>query len=488
LRIRVSISVAIQKCLEQWSDPLQAYLCYNKHSAVRNIPHVTNPRVSIRMFNNVPEMPQRTANRRGFIKDSSLLLAGSTLGKRAPVHPGGSEMLRVGLVGCGGQGTALIAQTLANEKPAAKLTAIADVFEDRMQQCIRTLRGGPCRERVDIQARRFVGLEGYKALLESDVQVVVLATPPGFRPLHFSAAIAAGKHVYAESPVAVDAPGAQQFFVAGQSAEDRHLAVCVGLESRQHPIYRESVDRIRAGAVGDITYCRAYWNQGPMWIRQRAQRQTELEYQLRNWYYFTWLSGDHIVEQHTSNLDVINWLMDAPPVLAQGVGGRQLRTGLDCGQIYDHHVVEFTYANGTKLFSMCRQMPHCWNHVGEYVHGTLGVSEIASGQIQQNGHPIGPVINPRRIRSGGLSRLLVALSERRVPNESLVAYQATMTAIMGRMSTYSGKETSWSSCANGPLRLANVDSLRSLTDSPPVLPKPDGGYPIFQPGCDAAKI
>lgn len=435
------------------------------------------------MRSDFSEQNHRTATRRGFIKDSSLLLAGSTLGNRLPVHVEGSDTLLVGLIGCGGQGTAVLASALQNLQTPIKLIAVADVFEDRVQQCLRALRSGPGRERVDVQPRRFVGLDGYRAMMESDVQVVVLATPPAFRPLHFSAAIAAGKHVYAESPVAVDPAGANQFLSAGKLAAQRGLSVCVGLESRHQRRYCELVASARAGEIGKIGFCRAYWNQGPMWVRQRSPRQSELEFQLRNWYYFTWLSGDHIVEQHSANLDVINWLMDSTPVRAQGTGGRLLRTAAECGQIYDHHTVEYTYADGTKLFSMCRQMPHCWNQVGEYAHGSVAVIDFAAGEIRQASDEARAERLPeRRPRVSELSRLLKSLSIGEVVNECQIGYDATMTALMGRMATYSGKQVTWTNCCSQQARLANVESLRTLADPAPVLPNADGAYDIYRPG------
>ena len=257
-----------------------------------------------------------------------------------------------------------------NTEGATKLVALADAFPDKVQKTLRGLKGQH-PEKVDVPAeRQFAGFDAYKKVLETDCDIVILATSPGFRPLHFEAAINAGKHVFMEKPVAVDPAGVRRVVAAAKKAKQENLAVAVGLQRRHERRYRETIKRLQDGAIGDIVLTRAYWNGGGVWTRPRQAEQTEMAYQMRNWYYFNWLCGDHITEQHIHNLDVINWLMDGYPVKAQGQGGRQVRTGIDNGEIYDHHMIEFTYANGSKMLSQCRHIRNTWGSVSEHAHGT----------------------------------------------------------------------------------------------------------------------
>jgi myo-inositol 2-dehydrogenase / D-chiro-inositol 1-dehydrogenase len=426
------------------------------------------------------------ASRRDFIKGSSILLAGGAIPASLPrSNPpeSTSEPIRLGLIGCGGRGTAIALQALSPVHGDVRLVAVADVFEDRMQQAMRALRSGPNRDRVEVDPqRRFVGLEAYRKVIDSEVDLVILAAPPGFRPVHFAAAIEAGKHVFAEKPIATDAAGVRQFIATCQTA-DRKLAVTVGLQRRHEPAYQAIIAKLQDGAIGRINFCRAYWNQGAGWSKPRLPQQTELEYQLRNWSYFNWLSGDHIVEQHVHNLDVINWLLGGHPERAQGIGGRQVRTGSEFGQVYDHHTVEFSYRGGVKLLSMCRQMANCWNAVGEFAHGSEGWADIAAGKIFDLDNQLIWEADPvRRGHAGELENLFAALRSGIYPNEGHYAAESTMTAIMGRMATYSGKEVTWSRCLNSQVALADVAGLRTLRDTAPTLPDANGHYEIAQPG------
>jgi myo-inositol 2-dehydrogenase / D-chiro-inositol 1-dehydrogenase len=432
------------------------------------------------------------ASRRDFIKGSSMLLAGGAIPTSLPrSNPTtiGAEPIRLGLIGCGGRGTALALQALNPVHGEVRLVTVGDVFEDRLQQAMRALRSGPNRDRVEVEPqRRFVGLEAYRKVVESDIDLVILAAPPGFRPLHFAAAVAAGKHVLAEKPIATDAPCVRQFLATCQEASDRKLAVAVGLQRRHEPAYQAIIAKLQAGAIGRINFCRAYWNQSTSWSKPRLKQQTELEYQLRNWTYFNWLSGDHIVEQHVHNLDVINWLLDGHPERAQGAGGRQVRTSAEFGQVYDHHTVEFTYRSGVKLLSMCRQMPNCWNAVGEFAHGSEGWADIAAGRILDlDNQVIWEADSARRGHAGELESLFAALRSGIYPNEGYYAAESTMTAIMGRMATYSGKEVTWSRCLDSSSSLADVAALRTLRDTAPCLPDVDGRYSVAQPGIANSK-
>jgi len=303
--------------------------------------------------------------------------------------------------------------------------------------------------------------------------------------LHFEAAVEAGKHVFMEKPVATDSCGIQRLLAANSLAKEKQLGVQVGLQRRHDVRYRQCIERIHRGEIGEAMFGRAYWNGSGLRCRPRQSQQTELEYQLRNWYCFTWLSGDHINEQHVHNLDVINWALGAHPLEAQGQGGRQYRDDQDHGQIFDHHTVEYTYPNGFKLFSQCRQMKGCWNRVGETIHGTKGVAEIHAGLIRDREERVCwqyDAKDEKGKRSLQPSDFIASLRAGIIPNEADYAAASTMTAILGRMATYTGKRVKWDDAMAAAESLADVDSIHSLDHPAPVQPDASGRYPIAIPG------
>ncbi len=426
-------------------------------------------------------------SRRTFIKNSSLLVAGGAVAGQLSLarsaHAFGSDEIKIGLVGCGGRGTGAASQAMNTEGPV-KLIAVADAFQDQITSSLRGIKSQH-GEKVDVPPeRQFVGFDGYKKVLETDIDLIILATSPGFRPLHFEAAVNAGKHVFMEKPVAVDAPGVRRVLEANKMAKQKNLAVAVGLQRHHEPRYIETVQRIQDGAVGDIILARAYWNGGGVWTRPRQEGQTEMEYQMRNWYYFNWLSGDHIVEQHIHNLDVINWIKNGYPVTAQGQGGRQVRTSKEHGEIYDHHMIEFTYEDGTKLLSQCRHIRNTWNSVSEHIHGTKGTSDVGGARILgADGEKVWEYG-----RGGGDGHqqehhdLFAVLRKGERPNEGEYGALSTMTAIYGRMATYSGQMIKWEDALNSDVVISPVDKYTSYDDTPPVLPLEDMSYPIPMPG------
>ena len=434
-------------------------------------------------LNELPPEDQRS--RREFIKKSSLLVAGGAvttgLSVQQGVHAGTDETIRIGLVGCGTRGTGAASQALNTEGPV-QLVAVGDAFEHRLQQCLRGVKGHH-PDRVDVPPeRRFVGFDAYQKVLDQDIDLVILATPPGFRPIHFEAAVAAGKHVFLEKPVAVDPPGVRRVLAASQVAKEHHLAVGVGLQRRHEPRYIETIDRLRDGAIGEILLTRVYWNAGGVWDRPRESGETEMRYQMRNWYYFNWLCGDHIVEQHIHNLDVSNWLKNAYPVTAQGQGGRQVRTEPKYGQIFDHHMVEYTYADGTKMLSQCRHVRGAWPSVSEHAHGTRGKATISAATIYDSSGE-----KTWRFGKGGgnghqqeLHDLFASLRNGQIPNEGEYGALSTMTAIMGRLATYSGQVIHWEEALQSELDLS--PETYAFDATPPVVPDADGFYPVAVPG------
>ena len=442
-----------------------------------------------------PSLPRTSIpSRRDFIKTSWLVAGGAVVGGLSlarSAHAFGSDEIKIGLIGCGARGAGAAVQalnTVGNEQlqPNGRVTLIAlgDAFEDRVQASYRTLKGHH-RDLVDVpRERQFVGLDAYQRVLETDLDLVILATPPGFRPLQFEAAVNAGKHVFMEKPLATDALGIRRVLAANEEAKKKGLAVAVGLQRHHERRYQETLHRLQDGAIGEILFTRVYWNGHGVCVRERQTRASELEYQLRNWYYFTWLCGDHIVEQHIHNLDVSNWLMRGPPAECQGQGGRQVRTGREHGEIFDHHFVEYTYPNGTKMFSQCRHIPGCWNAVAEFAHGTQGYADISGAKISNSQ---GELV----WRFGGKggnghqeeqSDLFAALRRGERPNEVEGGAHSTLTAIMGRLATYSGQVVKWDEALNSTTALADCDGLHSFADEAPVQPDAEGAYPVPVPG------
>src|SRR5882757_4457494 len=318
--------------------------------------------------------PRRS--RREFVKASSLLAGGmltAPLLSRANFFSGADDTIKVALIGCGGRGTGAAVQALSTRQNV-QLVAMADAFKDRLDSSYNNILEAMEDKKARVQVKeehKFTGFDAYKnAMALADV--VILATPPGFRPIHFEEAVNQGKQIFMEKPVATDPAGIQRVLAAAEKAKAKKLNVVVGLQRRYQSSYRELIKRVHDGAIGEITTAQAWWNNDGVWVHPRQPGWTEMEYQMRNWYYFVWLCGDHITEQHIHNLDVINWALDAYPVSAQGMGGRQVRKGKENGEIFDHHYVEFEYADGSLLNSQCRHIPGTMSKVDELLVGTKG--------------------------------------------------------------------------------------------------------------------
>jgi myo-inositol 2-dehydrogenase / D-chiro-inositol 1-dehydrogenase len=428
--------------------------------------------------------------RRAFLQAGSTVAAGVAAMNTLPIsraaHSFGSDEIKIGLVGCGGRGTGAAGQALDtfSETNRVKLTAVADPFDFRIDQALKGLSKQHA-DKISVDNSTFVGVNAFKKLLDSGVDMVILTSPPGFRPMHFEAAVKAGKHVFMEKPVAVDAPGIRRVLEANKIAKEKKLAVAVGLQRRHESGYQETIKLLKDGIIGDIILTRAYWNGDGVWNRERTKGQTELEYQMNNWYYFNWLSGDHICEQHIHNLDVINWLMDGPPETAQGQGGRQVRTGKGTGQIFDHHMVEFTYKNGSRMISQCRHIPGCWSSVDEYAHGTNGWCHIGKGEIYNRDNKL--MWKAPKNENGWAKEhvdLFAMIRKGEIPNEGDYGATSTMTSIMGRMATYTGKVVKWDQCLNSKVSLANTDAIESFSSEPPIKPDENEKYWVPTPGID----
>ena len=369
-----------------------------------------------------------------------------------------------------------------------RLVAVADVFEDRITECLKSLNEKyPDSERINInQETSFLGFEGYKNAIDL-ADVVILTTPPAFRPLHFEYAINDNKHVFMEKPVATDIDGIKRIIKTGKLAQSKKLNVVVGLQRHYQRNYRAIKKMIDRGRIGDIISGQVYWNSGGVWVKPREKDQTELEYQMRNWYYFNWLCGDHIVEQHIHNIDVANWFIGANPISAQGMGGREVRKGIDHGQIYDHHFVEYTYPDGQIIASQCRHQKGCMNRVEEVFQGTKGSVTINSANfaLMKNkrkktiyDHQGEDDINPYQQEHNDLFKA-IRLGQYKI-NDTKQGADATLSAIIGRMATYSGQVITWDEAIKMDQNL--VPDLYSFDDEAPVQPDENGMYPIPIPG------
>ena len=392
--------------------------------------------------------------RREFVRTTAGLTAAAafpliptTAWATASAHIAGSDVIRVGLIGCGGRGTGAALQSLA-AAPETQIVALADVFNDRLQGS-RSYIASSERGKVD-EAHCYVGFNAYQQLLDhAEVDLVILATPPHFRPIHLEAAIKAGKHVFMEKPVAVDATGIRKVIAAGEAAKAKNLSIVSGTQRRHEACYLAAMERVRHGAIGEVRAARCYWNQGGLWMNERQPEWSDMEWQLRNWLYFTWLSGDHITEQHVHNLDAVNWAMGGPPIKAMGMGGRQVRTSPAYGHIFDHFSIEYQYANGAFLQSMCRQIDGCASRVEEVVHGSEGMLHTTSGYAEITGTNAWRFDgdNPDPYVQEHID-LIASVRSKAGLNEARRVAESTLTAIMGRMSAYTGQEVTWEQAMN----------------------------------------
>ena len=394
-------------------------------------------------------------SRRQFLKTSTAaVVTGAMAVSETPArgaYVNGSDVLRVGLIGCGGRGTGAAAQALAADKNV-KLTAMGDAFKDRLESSLAELnKDQTIAAKIDVQQDRcFVGFDAYKAVIASGVDVVLLASPPQFRPLHLRAAVEAGKHIFAEKPVAVDAPGVRSVLTICEEAKKKNLSVVSGLCLRNSLGFQETIQRIHDGAIGEVLTLQANDYRGPIWVKPRQPDWSDMEWQMRNWYYFTWLSGDFNVEQHVHYLDVCAWVMKGEyPVRAVGMGGRQVRTGPEYGNIFDHHSVTYEFANGTKLFSNCRQQPGCYNDMSCYATGSKGTAEISERvpmiMTDKQWKFRGPQNN---IYQTEHDELFASIRNGKPINNGEYMAKSTLLAIMGRMATYTGQMITWEQAMN----------------------------------------
>jgi len=430
------------------------------------------------------------SSRREFVKNTSLLAGGlmaAPLLSRANYFSGADEVIKIALIGCGGRGTGAAKQALLSN-PKVQLVAMADAFRDNLDNSYKSLTTESASAKQSVKNRvlvpeenKFSGFDAYlKAIPLADV--VILATPPGFRPIHFEEAIKQNKHVFMEKPVATDPAGVKKVLDTAQIAKQKKLNVVVGLQRHYQNSYRELFKQ--KSKIGDITSAQAWWNNDGVWVRERKYNQTEMEYQMRNWYYFVWLCGDHITEQHIHNLDVINWFKEGYPVKAQGMGGRQVRKGKNHGEIFDHHYVEFQYADGSVLNSQCRHIPGTMSKVDELLIGTKGKIQCGAANILD---AKGNVIYQFDLQKENNAyqtehdELFAAIEKGEYKfADAENGAKSTMTSILGRMATYSGQVIEWDQALNSGLNLQ--PKAYDWNALPPVIPNDEGYYAVAVPG------
>ena len=434
-----------------------------------------------------------STSRREFLKQTSGALAGAALASVISRRGYTAEQntIKIALVGCGGRGSGAAVNALSTKGPT-QLVAMADVFAHRLKGSLKSLSGKFAKQ-VDVaQDRQLLGLGAYKKAIDaiSPGGVAILATPPGFRPIHLEYAVAKGCHVFMEKSFAVDAPGIRRVLKAGEQAKKKNLKIAGGLMSRHYEPLEEAVRQIHEGVIGKVITCWAYREHAPVGLTPKAPGMSELAHQIRNYSCFTWLNGSFILDWLIHNLDVCCWCKNAWPVSAQGQGGRQVRTQPD--QLFDHYAVEYTFPDGTRLFAQGRHMDNCWPFFGNVIHGAKGSAVLGEGKpkpLIYKGHR--QTKENLRWEHKGQARnqyqvehdlLFEAIREDKPCNETERSAYAAMVGILGRMAAESGEMVTWEQALASELELAPGLDQYTMDSDPPVTPNAQGGYPIAMPG------
>ena len=390
--------------------------------------------------------PEINSSRREFLTTSAGAALAASIAFPAGVHAAADDVIKIGLIGCGGRGTGAAINALTVDKNV-KLVAMGDAFMDKIEGSLVNLSKAKIANQVDVKPEAcFAGFDAYQKVIERS-DVVLLATPPHFRPIHLKAAVEAGKHVFAEKPCAVDAPGVRSVLETCEAAKKKGISIVSGLCLRYDNSFRELTRRIHDGAIGEVTCLQANDYRGSIKTKERLPEWSEMTWQMRNWYYYTWLSGDFNVEQHVHHLDVCAWAMNNEyPVRAIGMGGRQVRTGPECGHIYDHFAIVYEYANGTRLFSNCRQQEKCKGDMSVFVSGTKGKANYSERdkdlwmRTDKDWYFDG---QPNRMMETEHAELLNSVRTGKPINNGDYMAKSTLLAIMGRMAAYTGQLITW---------------------------------------------
>ena len=430
----------------------------------------------------------KQTNRRNFIKKTTLATTGiisTTLPVRSFANVLDNKKLKLALVGCGGRGSGAVVNALSADDQV-ELVSMADVFQDKLDSSLKAITDHfDGRKKIKVKEKnKFIGFNSYKKAID-EADVVILTTPPGFRPYHFEYAIKQNKHVFMEKPLATDPVGIRKVLDMAKIAKEKKLSVVVGLQRHYEKKYTTLHKMIKQGNIGKITSGQVYWNDGGVWVNQRQVGQSELEYQMRNWYYFNWICGDHILEQHIHNIDVANWFIGSYPKSAQGMGGRQTRTGKEYGEIFDHHYVEFNYNSGAVISSQCRHQKGCDSRIDEVFQGTKGSVELGKGvitdlrgkELYRYPSVLGQEANPYQVEH---DEFFKSIRSNDIISDAENGAKSTLSAIMGRMATYSGKTVTWDEVLNSDHQI--MPESVDWDTTPPSLPDENGFYSIPKPG------
>jgi predicted dehydrogenase len=446
--------------------------------------------------------PTVSTTRRDFIKQSAGAVAGTVLtgaltscsttsvAPRAG-HVAENNTLKLALIGCGGRGGGAISQALSTRGPT-KLWAVADFFEHKAKGVLNNLKP-KFEKQMDVPPDRvFSGLDGYKQAIDSldKGSVVLLATPPAFRPIHFDYAIQKGMHAFIEKSFAVDAPGTRRVLRVGELAKQKNLKVATGLMSRHYLPLEQAVQQIHRGAIGEVITAWAYRMHGPVGFAPKPPGASELAHQITNYSNFTWLNGSFIVDWLIHNIDICCWVKDSLPVSVQGMGGRQVRK--DADQLFDHYGAEYTFPDGTRLFAQGRHISKCWGFFGDVIHGTTGCGVLGEGQSKPmlfKGHKPVPDHVLWRYKGGPCDHyqrehdlLFDAIRTDKPYNEAERSAKSCFAAIMGRMACECGEMITWDDAIKSDLELAPGLENYTMASNPPVLPDASGRYPVAMPG------
>ena len=427
-------------------------------------------------------------SRRSFVKKTAAITSGaiaSTMSIKSFANVNENKKLKLSVVGCGGRGSGAVVQALTADDNV-ELISMADTFRDRIDSSLKGIKDhfGDSKKIKIKEKNLFVGFDAYKKAIDL-CDVVILTTPPGFRPHHFEYAVNNDKHIFMEKPVATDATGVRKVLEVARKAKDKKLNVVVGLQRHYENKYINLYNKVKSGDIGKIVSGQVYWNDGGVWTNKRKPNQTELEYQMSNWYYFTWICGDHILEQHIHNIDVANWFIGEYPLYAQGMGGREVRNGKEHGQIFDHHFVEFHYPSGAVVSSQCRHQKGTETRVDEVFQGSKGSIVLGKGEIFNLNKELtykyprswSDDPNPYQVEH---DKLFKSIRNGEVISDTENAAKSTLSAIMGRMATYTGKKITLDQIMNSKENLV-PDNL-SWNSEAPALPDSNGNYKIPVPG------
>jgi predicted dehydrogenase len=397
------------------------------------------------------------ADRRDFLAAAVGTVAATSALAVPDVHVSVDDTLKIGLVGCGGRGSGAAGLAMKAD-PNVKLTALGDMFPDRLESAKSTLREQG-QDKFAVEDKNcFVGWDAYKHVIDA-VDVVLLATPPHFRPMHLKYAVEKGKHAFIEKPVAVDAPGVRSVLESAKKAKEKGLSICHGFCYRFHPGVRELMKRVHGGEIGEIVAIQSTYNTGYLWSRERTPTMTDMEWQLRNWLYFTWLSGDHNVEQHVHSIDKAMWVMEmnaakglkTHPLKCVGLGGRQTRVEPMWGNIFDHHAVFYEFDGGTRVFSYCRQQASTKGEDSDRILGAKGrafVQQFGTQTIDVPGRPVWRYNKKSNCYLIEHQEHLKSIRDKKPMDIITQAAHSTLMAIMGRMATYTGQEITWEMALN----------------------------------------